>query len=625
MESTPSGSSGQTTRKKKFGFAIPSKLSNVAPAEPSTPDATRVRPFSDDKLPPGDERPPGAALVTPTDSFKVARRNDRRDAMRKWQSTNHAVFDGKGRCGRLGKCREFLRNQVVDPSSPFNIIIMVVIFVATLAMVLETVTELLPYITEKAWALVEMICVTLFTIELCIKLFVQPVKKLPNFFLSPMNWVDIVAILPFYLTLVTDIGLPIECATGFLTVFQDPSLNITGAVATGLCGSASSTSSFAFLRAIRLARVMRVLKLGNFSAGVKVFTVAIMKSTPQLVAIFFFMMIAMIVFSSMMYYAEFGCTEDANNPDDECFTQKQKFSSIPATMWWCIVTMTTVGYGDMYPTTGIGKIIAVPTMLAGILIFALPITVIGSNYETAYHNEVMRRLIDDIVAGIKEHFKTKTEKGETEEVTLKEVQTLAKKWSSRWTADHAQLFERLEMVWEVYDLELDGEVDGTLTKSQIDKLINDLRMQIDDSVVHQPNDGDDNANAPLVVFDKQNKITKIDGKEGEEGEDGHHTGGLAEDSERNSPAPRQSGRRGSVKSGGRGSAKDLGRSVKQVEMLEARVTSIETQLESQDAAFRHVAEALATLGAALNVSLPPVPPAPSSRTSAAGASAQSCA
>ena len=181
------------------------------------------------------------------------------------------------------------------------------------------------------------------------------------------------------------------------------------------------------------------------------------------------------------------------------------------------------------------------------------------------------------------------------------------------------------MVWEVYDLELDGEVDGTLTKSQIDKLINDLRMQIDDSVVHQPNDGDDNANAPLVVFDKQNKITKIDGKEGEEGEDGHHTGGLAEDSERNSPAPRQSGRRGSVKSGGRGSAKDLGRSVKQVEMLEARIASIETQLESQDAAFRHVAEALATLGAALNVSLPPVPPAPSSRTSAAGASAQSCA
>jgi hypothetical protein len=190
----------------------------------------------------------------------------------------------------------------------------------------------------------------------------------------------------------------------------------------------------------------------------------------------------------------------------------------------------------------------------------------------------------------------------------------------RWTADHAQLFERLEMVWDVYDLELDGEQDGTLARSQIDKLIHDLRMQIDDSVVHQPNDEDDSSSAPLVVFDKQNKITKIGGKEGEEGEEGDHTGGPADD---NSPAPRQSGsRRSNVKSGGRGSAKDLGRSVKQVEILEARVASIEKQLESQDAAFRHVAEALATLGAALNVSLPPVPSAPSSRTSAAGASAQ---
>ena len=93
----------------------------------------------------------------------------------------------------------------------------------------------------------------------------------------------------------------------------------------------------------------------------------------------------------LRYYAEFGC--ESHSEDDECFIQKQKFSSIPATMWWCIVTMTTVGYGDMYPTTGIGKIIAVPTMLAGILIFALPITVIGSNYETAYHNEVRSRVV----------------------------------------------------------------------------------------------------------------------------------------------------------------------------------------------------------------------------------------
>ena len=150
-------------------------------------------------------------------------------------------------------------------------------------------------------------------------------------------------------------------------------------------------------------------------------------------------------------------------------------------------------------------------------------------------------------------------------------------------------------------------------------------MQIDDSVVHQPTEGEDSANAPLVVFDKQNKIQKIDGVEGEEGEDPQHTGAVPEEAEPHSPVPRQSGRRASVKSGGRGSAKDLSRSIRHLEALEGRVASIESQLESQAAAYRHVAEALATLGAALNVALPPVPPSPASRKGAkaiAGASAQ---
>ena len=185
----------------------------------------------------------------------------------------------------------------------------------------------------------------------------------------------------------------------------------------------------------------------------------------------------------------------------------------------------------------------------------------------------------------------------------------------RWTADHAQLFERLEMVWEQYDLLLDGQVDGSLTRGQVDKLIDDLRMQIDDSVVHQDM-GDE---APLVIFDQRNNIQVMDSTEGDN---------LAEDSacaspgrlgpERSRAAARQSIRRGSVKGGGgRGSVKDV-RAGQQVVLLEARVASLETQLEVQDAAFCHVAEALATLGAALNVSLPPVPPAPSRRKSPAG-------
>ena len=66
----------------------------------------------------------------------------------------------------------------------------------------------------------------------------------------------------------------------------------------------NALTAFAFLRTIRLLRVVRVLKLGNFSAGVKVFSIAIGKSTPQLVAILFFMVLTMVVSSSAMYYVE---------------------------------------------------------------------------------------------------------------------------------------------------------------------------------------------------------------------------------------------------------------------------------------------------------------------------------
>ena len=138
--------------------------------------------------------------------------------------------------------------------------------------------------------------------------------------------VDVVAILPFYLTLLTSAGSSEECWTGFLTVFRDNGLNVTS----GVDCSTTGGTSFTFLRAFRLARVMRVLKLGNFSAGVKVFTVALIRSVPQLIALLFFMLIAMILFSSAIFFAE--------NPGPA----EGDFRSIPDSCWWTIVTMTTV-------------------------------------------------------------------------------------------------------------------------------------------------------------------------------------------------------------------------------------------------------------------------------------------
>jgi hypothetical protein len=67
--------------------------------------------------------------------------------------------------------------------------------------------------------------------------------------------------------------------------------------------------------------------------------------------------------------------------------EQSPFSSIIGTFWWAWVTMTTVGYGDHYPTTLLGKIFGMVVMFFGVLVIALPITVIGSNFATAYHRE----------------------------------------------------------------------------------------------------------------------------------------------------------------------------------------------------------------------------------------------
>jgi len=97
--------------------------------------------------------------------------------------------------------------------------------------------------------------------------------------------------------------------------------------------------------------------------------------------------IAVTLFSSAMYYAE--TSEATFNPETLIWTYTDTgnlcpFSSIPASMWWCIVTMTTTGYGDNYPITPGGKVVASSAMLCGLLVLAFPLTIFGSNFQEVY-------------------------------------------------------------------------------------------------------------------------------------------------------------------------------------------------------------------------------------------------
>ena len=140
----------------------------------------------------------------------------------------------------------------------------------------------------------------------------------------------------------------------------------------GLGISGDALSAFSVFRVVRLVRVFRVFKMGKSSIGINLMVITIQESAKVLFILCYFVAIAMILFSSMMYYAEMENSQAAF------------FASIPRTFWWCLVTMTTVGYGDGYPVTPVGRIIAVITMFSGILILALPISVIGSNFAATY-------------------------------------------------------------------------------------------------------------------------------------------------------------------------------------------------------------------------------------------------
>lgn len=159
--------------------------------------------------------------------------------------------------------------------------------------------------TENPFFVIETFCITWFTLEYVIRFVFSPNKW--RFFISVLNMIDLVSIIPYYIT------LPME--------------------------DSSNVSSIAVLRSVRLVRVFRIFKLSRYSRGLQILGHTLKASLRELGLLFFFLCMGVILFSSAVYYAEIS-NEDEN-----------QFMSIPHSFWWAIITMTTVGYGDMSPKT----------------------------------------------------------------------------------------------------------------------------------------------------------------------------------------------------------------------------------------------------------------------------------
>lgn len=226
----------------------------------------------------------------------------------------------------------------------FDVCLTALIIANVIVVILESVEGwYLPY--RDLFYAFDFFSVAVFTVEYILRLWTctehaayqGPIRGRIKYLVTPLALIDLLAIAPFFLPLLVPIDLR-------------------------------------FVRALRLARIFRLLKLGRHSYALGLLTRAFYKQKEILAVAGFVLVILLILSSSMMFYLE----HDA---------QPEIFSSIPHTMWWAIATLTTVGYGDVYPIIPLGKLLGSFIAVLGIGMFAIPTGVLS----TAFIEEIQKK------------------------------------------------------------------------------------------------------------------------------------------------------------------------------------------------------------------------------------------
>ncbi|MBP2145138.1 voltage-gated potassium channel [Methanofollis sp. W23] len=244
-----------------------------------------------------------------------------------------------------------------------NVFIIALIVANVTAVVLATDASLYQaYQSLFDWF--EVVSVAIFTVEYALRLWTAPCNPRfagpggrVRFATSPLALIDLVAIMPFYLPMVLPLDLRI-------------------------------------LRMLRLVRIFRLFKLYRYSEALRMLERVIKAEKEALVVVGFVLLVLLILTSTVMYFVEHTA-------------QPEAFSSIPMAMWWAVATLTTVGYGDVYPVTPLGKLLGGFIAILGIGMFALPAGILASAFgdEIRGRHEKKRicphcgRCIDDPPAG----------------------------------------------------------------------------------------------------------------------------------------------------------------------------------------------------------------------------------
>jgi hypothetical protein len=299
----------------------------------------------------------GSAKVAPADVAKEEQEDTRSfltkliDEQKNWEPSREIVI-GRRCCGcggRRSESSELFRAQLYDifeePMSSFlamgvSCFIMTLIAISILCFILQSEESIATFCwtggcAKDVFNVIEAVCTIAFTVEFVSRFCVCDVygESVKDFVKHPLNVFDFLAILPWYIDMLG--------------------------------------SDLAGLRIIRLARVLRLLKVARYSSGLQTMIEGLRRSMQAISLLMAAVVLGMILSSSMIYNVEHR-------------SNKEFFPSIPGSFWWALVTMTTVGYGDRYPKTNLGKLVASVTMIFGILLIALPMAIVGNKFQEVY-------------------------------------------------------------------------------------------------------------------------------------------------------------------------------------------------------------------------------------------------
>ncbi|XP_027009055.1 potassium voltage-gated channel subfamily G member 4 [Tachysurus fulvidraco] len=290
---------------------------------------------------------------------EMAEKKRKEEARRqKWLKKQPIQEKGEGFHGFLNR----LRDMVDNPHSgwmgkSFAYISVAMIVVTVVSLCISTMPELREEESRGECSqkcqqifIVETVCVAWFTLELALR-FLQARSKL-EFACGPLNIIDAVAILPYYISLLVDerdlrLGDHKNVGGGYLDKL-------------GL-----------ILRLLRALRILYVMRLVRHSLGLQTLGLTVQRSLHDFGLLLLFVCVAVTLFSPLVHLAE---------------SERHGFSSIPACFWWAIISMTTVGYGDMVPRTIPGQVVAFSSILSGILIMAFPATSIFHVFSRSYRD-----------------------------------------------------------------------------------------------------------------------------------------------------------------------------------------------------------------------------------------------